>query len=351
MFDYYFPVLPVEIDKEIRWAYRGGFTYLNPKFANVQNVAGIVLDVNSEYPYILHDKPLPVGYPVFFEGEPENDPRFPLYICRCQFSFEIKPDHVPAIQLKHTFMFRQNEYLTTSNGEIIETYLTNIDLELIKEQYELFDFKIIKGWRFQAKTGIFSKYIDHYYEIKRNSKGALREMAKLMLNSAYGKTGMNPVRYNKEPFLAPDGVVHYKLSDTPEIVDPVYTAHAAFVTAYGRDLIIRAAQANYDRFIYSDTDSCHLLGFDEPNGIKIHPTDLGAFKIEETFTDGLYIRQKTYMHTVDGEIVVKCAGMPDDCKKQVTYDNFKIGQKYYGKLLHKNVPGGVILYKGYFTIN
>lgn len=350
MFEYYFPVLPYEIDKDIRKAYRGGFTYLNPIYKNRRGISGIVLDVNSEYPYILHYKPLPVGYPIFFEGEPKEDSRFPLYICRCRFAFEIKPNRIPSIQIKNTFRFQQNEYLTSSNGEVVELFLTNIDIELIKEQYNLFSFEIINGWKFQQKTGLFDRYVDSFMEIKKNSKGAKREVAKVMLNSLYGKFGMNPEKYKKIPFLNDEGIVKFKMSD-PEITDPIYTALAVFVTSYGRDLIIRAAQRNFNRFIYSDTDSIHLQGYEIPEGINIDAKELGAFKIEESFSDSLYLRQKTYMHTTENGITVKCAGMPDSCKELVTYDNFKIGSTFPGKLLPKVVKGGVVLIDTVFTIH
>lgn len=350
MFRHYFPVLPVEIDDDLRKAYRGGFTYLNPRFKEIRDLPGIVLDVNSEYPYILHSKPMPVGYPVYFEGKPIDDPRFPLYICRCRFAFELKPDHVPSIQIKNTFRFRQNEYLSSSNGEIVELFLTNIDLQLIFNQYDVFDFEIINGWRFQAKTGLFDKYIDKYMTLKQTSEGAKRQVAKLMLNSLYGKFGMNPRKYRKLPVLNDEGIVKYVMSD-PEMTDPIYTALAAFVTSYGRDLIIRASQANFDRFIYSDTDSIHLIGNKLPEGLRIDDKALGAFKIEEEFSDSLYLRQKTYMHTTETGITVKCAGMPDTCKAQVTYDNFKIGSTFPGKLLPKVVKGGCVLINSFFTIH
>lgn len=367
-FQLYFPTLPIDIDKDIRQAYRGGFTYLNPKYKNRPGVKGIVLDVNSEYPYIMKTKPLPVGYPVFFEGKPKDDPRFPLYIVMVEMQFDLIKDHIPCIQIKNTFAYRQNEYLTTSDvhykikdnvtGEMIEQvdntslvtlYLTNIDLALIKEQYHVEPLRYIKGWRFQAKTGLFDKYIDHWYEIKRTSKGAKRAVAKIMQNSLYGKFAVNPVRRAKIPYLDND-VVRYSASEV-NTIDPIYTALSIFVTSYGRDLIVRAAQANYDRFIYSDTDSIHLEGYELPDGINIDDHELGAFKIEEQFADSLYIRQKTYMHTTNDNITVKCAGMPDNCKKLVTYDNFHVGSSFPGKLLPKRVPGGVVLQETCFTIS
>lgn len=46
-FNNLFPEIPFEIDKSIRTSYKGGFTYLNPLYAEEEVVDGIVLDVNS----------------------------------------------------------------------------------------------------------------------------------------------------------------------------------------------------------------------------------------------------------------------------------------------------------------
>ena len=47
---------------------------------------------------------------------------------------------------------------------------------------------------------------------------------------------------------------------------------------------------------------------------------------------------------------IKCAGLPEAQRSQVTPDNFNIGQVYTGKLLQKTVPGGVVLVETNFEI-
>ena len=47
---------------------------------------------------------------------------------------------------------------------------------------------------------------------------------------------------------------------------------------------------------------------------------------------------------------VKCAGMPENVKSHVTYDNFKTGAVFGGKLMPKTVKGGVVLIEKDFTI-
>lgn len=349
MFEKWFPVLPVELDADLRQAYKGGFTYLNPKHRNRRGLQGIVLDVNSLYPSRMYDCLLPYGYPMFFEGEYVPDENFPLYIVRVQCEFELKAGHIPTVQLKNNRAFVETEYLTSSNGEIVQMTLTSVDLALLLDHYNVYNMEYICGWKFKGTTGMFKQYIDHWMHIKETTTGAMRQLAKLMLNSLYGKFATNPRARQKIPMLDHDGVVRYVL-DEPELRDPVYTAMGCFITAYARDKTIRSAQTVYDRFIYADTDSLHLIGEEVPEGIEVHPTKLGAWKHEGTFTDSKYIRAKTYMETIDGIDHVTCAGMPDNVKESVTYENFSSGSSFGGKLMPRRYKGGIVLEETTFTI-
>lgn len=348
-FERLFPVLPVELDADIRRAYKGGYVYLNPKHRNRRGLQGITLDVNSLYPSVMYYSLLPYGYPIYFDGEPEPDETHPLFIVRLSCEFEIKPGHLPTIQLKNNRAFIETEYLSDSNGEIVELTLTNVDLKLFLEHYDVYNLDYQCGWKFKGATGMFKDYIDHWMHIKETTTGALRQLAKLMLNSLYGKFATNPKARKKIPVLDETGTVRYIL-DEPELREPVYTAMGAFITAYAREKTIRSGQAVFDRFIYADTDSLHLIGQEPPEGLEIHPTHLGAWKNEGCFEDSKFLRAKTYMETVDGKTKVTCAGMPDNVKELVTYDNFHPGSTFGGKLMPRRYPGGIVLEKTTFTI-
>ncbi|MBO7731327.1 MAG: hypothetical protein J6S67_02190, partial [Methanobrevibacter sp.] len=69
-----FPILPQEIDQDIRKSYKGGFTYVNDTYKGKKIGKGIVLDVNSLYPSCMSSPyELPMGQPRFFEGKYEYD--------------------------------------------------------------------------------------------------------------------------------------------------------------------------------------------------------------------------------------------------------------------------------------
>lgn len=355
-FESTYPVLDPLIDEDIRKAYRGGFTWLNDKYKEKVIQGGLTYDVNSLYPFIMYEKELPWGIPQHFDGEYEHDPDYPLYIQHIRCMFEVKPDHIPTIQIKKNMLFKETEYLKSSEGYEIDLYVTNVDLALIKDHY---DFKYIiyeSGWKFKKNKGIFNPYIDKWTYEKMTTDGGERALAKLMLNSLYGKFATNPDVTGKIPELTDEGKLRF-VDGEEETRDPVYTALGVFITSYAREYTIRTAQACYPRIIYCDTDSIHLEGTDIPETIsdRIDDKALGYWAFEGEFVRGKYIRQKTYLDEIindNGEIetLVKCAGMPDNIKKKVTFDNFKVGFESPGKLMPKQVPGGVILKDTTFTI-
>ena len=349
-FEINFPILDIQTDKDIRQAYRGGFTYVNPKFQNKDIKNGIVFDVNSLYPSVMYDKSLPYGLPLFFNGQYEHDEMYPLFIQNFTCEFKVKKDYIPTIQLKNNLSFIPNEYITESK-EQVNLVLTSVDLELFFEHYDVWNIEYINGWKFKQCVGIFKPYIDKWGKVKKENKGAIRQLAKLMLNSLYGKFGTNPDVTGKIPYLDDENVVKWKLGEK-EMRDPIYIPMGVFITAWARHKTISTAQLCFDRFIYADTDSLHLVGTDIPKAIEhiIDDKELGYWAHESTFTRARFIRQKTYIEEIDGKIDVKCAGMPDTIKSRVTWDNFHKGFKSGGKLLPKRVKGGVILKDTEFTL-
>ena len=371
-----------EYHDDVKQSYRGGFTYLNPKFAGKPIKEGISLDVNSLYPSVMrnHDNPLPFGTPLFYEGKYKPNPVYPLYtqMMRCQF--EIKPGKIPTLQIKHSLSFRGNEYLTSSNGEEVTICLNSVDLELFFDHYYVYNPEYLSGWMFKASTGMFDKYIDKWMEIKiqatKDHNPGLRSLAKLALNSCYGKFASDTKVVNKVPYYQ-DGQVKYYYSE-PEKRNGVYIAVASFITSYARRVTISSAQRITDdynagksdiQFIYSDTDSLSLLspGFKLPEGLDIDPYKLGAWKYENKFSDkgqkpgcgAKFLRQKCYIKNLsedidnpdaDYHLKITVAGMPEECYDQVTFDNFKIGASYFGKKMPRVVPGGTVLIDGTFTI-
>ena len=349
-FDRLFPVLGY--DSFIRKAYRGGFTYVNPIYQGKDIENGIVLDVNSLYPSRMLYEVLPYGEGKLFHGAYEPDEHYKLYIIHFSCTFDLKPGYLPTVQLKNNLRFNPTEYISTSNGMDIELYMTNVDYELFIEHYDVSNINFIDGYKFRGCAGMFDDYINFWnakkVEATQTGNKALRKIAKLMLNSLYGKFGLSPVLRGKVPYLI-DDVVKYRLGEK-EDRDPIYIPVAVFITAYARRVTITTAQRLIDRFVYSDTDSLHLIGSEIPDNIDIDDTKIGAWAHESTFSRARFIRAKTYIEEINGELEVKCAGLPDKSKKYVTWENFRSGAIYGGKLVPKHVKGGLILVETDFTI-
>ena len=373
-FDLYFPKLSYEIDSGIRESYKGGFTYLNPLYKEKDIKRDIiVLDSNSMHPSHMMNDWMPIGEPMYYEGKYEEDALYPLFIQRMSCSFKIKKGKIPSIQLKHTLGFMPTEYIEDTGGEIVSLTLTSVDYKLFFSQYDVSDITYHDGYKFKRLKGIFTNYINYWtnkkIEAKKNNNTALYRIAKLLLNSLYGKFGLNPRVRSKYPCLDDIGRVKYKLYPE-EIRDSIYCPVASFITAYSRYDIITTSQAirdyslktyGEDYYIYSDTDSIHMIKLSDEELAKIIKMDdykLGYYKKESEAVRGIYIRQKCYMEvSPDGSINTTVAGLPKRLGKYVTLENFKRGFSVLAsdkekdhKLTYKHIKGGVLLVDTDFTI-
>lgn len=373
-----FPRLDPDVDMDIRQSYKGGFTYVSKKYAGIEVGAGVVFDVNSLYPSRMVQENLPFGKPEPFEGKYESDVIYDLYVQKLSCIFTIKPDKIPSIQLKHSLSFMPNEYIESSNGEIVTLCLTNPDLELFFEQYDVEIIAWQGGYKFKSINGIFNNYINHWTEekinAKKNGNKPMYLIAKLMLNSLYGKFGTGLSGRKKIPVII-DDEIHYMMGEEEEKTG-VYLPVASFITAYARKYTIETSQMirdwslkhhGKDAYLYSDTDSIHALLSELDiqalcDIIDIDDFRLGAWKHESDFVRAKFLRQKCYIEQdKEGKINVTIAGFPKKLAHLVNFDNFKIGFTTEGmsdeqigesgrKLRYKHVDGGVILVDTDFTL-
>lgn len=347
-FRHVYPLIDADEDAFIRKAYRGGFTYTDPRHACEEVGEGIVLDVNSLYPSVMHDCKLPIGKGKWFDGVPCPDDRYDLWIACLTFRFTVKDEHIPCLQIKGNSRFGQTEYIRDSGLSVTIT-ITSVDWELILQQYDVFNVHWHGGFLYQSNDLQFKDYVDHWNaeKVKAGQEGNLgkRQIAKLMLNSLYGKFATRLIVYGRRPQLFEDGVVRY-VDMEPEEREPVYLPVGVFITAYARYKTITSAQKCYDRFLYADTDSLHLLGTEYPDGLDIDSFRLGAWKHESTFTKAKFLHAKCYVEQIDGKLSTHVAGMPANVHSQVTLENFNLGSVYHGKLYQHRVDGGIVLIAG-----
>lgn len=387
-FERWFPI--PDYDHDVRQSYKGGFTYLNPKYKDLDIGETLVLDVNSLYPWVLHDCPLPFGEGVYFTGKYEPDSLYNLYVQMFTCQFELKEGYIPTIQLKNNLSFVPTQYLTSSDGEDVTMCLTSVDFELFLEHYNVYNMEYHSGWKFKSTVGLFTAYIDKWTKVKiestKNGNKAMRTLAKLMLNALYGRFALNPNVQSNIPYYD-NGVIKY-VKGAKETRNPIYIPVGTFVTSWARHKTITSAMKVVDKFVYADTDSLHLdiklppelsqmsneelekmttadlmkYGVDLPPDFVIDPVALGAWKVEERSERSRYIRQKSYIHDYNKpdtwntenydptNLKITCAGMPEQCYQFVTWENFHEGSSYSGKLQPKHVKGGIVLKEIDFTI-
>jgi hypothetical protein len=255
-------------------------------------------------------------------------------------------------------------YQTDLSDEPVTMTCTSVDLALWEDQYDLEILSYNGGWKFRAVSDMFHDYIDKWMDIKTTSEGGMKVIAKLHLNSLYGKFATNPNVTRKIPILE-DNIVKLRLGPD-ETKDPVYTAVGVFITAYARDLTLRAAQDHYHRFVYADTDSLHLLADpnDQPDDtcdvdgctghppkLDVHKHRLGAWKHETVFRRAYYARAKRYTEEMlDGSYVTHVAGLPEDVAAQVRFSDYEEERELTGKKMPKTVPGGIVIIEQTFKL-
>lgn len=398
-------------DAWIRKSYKGGWCYLVKGKENQIKTNGTTADVNSLYPSMMSSESgnaYPIGKPIFWCGNYIPDEALKpnkYYFLRIKTRFYLKPNYLPFIQIKGNYLYKGTEALESSDvydkktdkyydhyydragnlhGTRVELTLTMTDYILMKEHYELVDFEIIDGCYFYTATGIFDEYMEKYKKIKMESKGAMRELAKLFLNNLYGKMASSEDSSFKVAIVKENKALGF-ISVPANDKQAGFIAVGSAITSYARNFTIRAAQKNYygvDKagFIYADTDSIHCdLKPEEIKGITVHDRNFCCWKLEACWDTAIFTRQKTYIEHVTHEDLepidtpyynVKCAGMPQKCKDlfitsmlgyepkeddkynedelsflkvKRTLNDFKVGLRIPGKLMPKRIRGGVLL--------
>lgn len=315
-----FPALDRDLDHDLRVGYRGGWCFVNPTIEDkvLKNISGYVYDVNSLYPSVMYDNVYPCGLPLdgnFTINDALNS-GLPFFVSM-YVAFKVKDRKFPFLQEK-LVMFRESTHIFETE-EPIEVTLSRPDYELLIECYDITAMHINHVWVFNGCVAPFNDYIDKWINIKQestiNGNKALRLFSKLMLNNLYGKLAQSPVTRSKQFKRVDNG---YTSEDYFEYGEGGYIPAGAYITAYARGVIVRAANNNYDNFLYSDTDSLHLSA--PAIGLDIDSVKLGAWDEESHFTSARFVRQKTYCEIDrDNNVIIKAAGCPEVTKKRICY--------------------------------
>lgn len=319
------------VDAFVRASYKGGYCYCHKRGRFIN---GRTLDVNSLYPFVMKKFKIPYGLPRYLNYIPEfTEDKYCFIRIKC--NFELKKNKLPTIQIKNNLLYKPNEWLKSSfifdeNGikqnEVIvgskrvktQQILTlcESDFLLFREHYNISDFEFIDCLQFPAEKGMFDEYMDKYFKIKMTSTGGRRLMAKLFLNNLYGKFGSSDDSSFKVCYLD-NGVLKFRTVKEKQ-KKTYHVAVASAITGWARYWTITHAQANYEHFIYADTDSLHLdCEADKVKNCVLDKNNIGDWDCELEWEEGVFIRQKTYIERSGKKLNIVACGMGGKCRDNI----------------------------------
>lgn len=391
-FEKYFPSLDYETDGFLRNAYSGGINISQHKGLNKGKL--LHADVHSMYPSVMMYDPLPILKPTKMDEQPDT-----LYVVRGLFKLRLRDGMIPWFRFKRAADYwlediELDEPVTKTDKWHLLT-LTNVELELLEKWYHVekaYDDSDDPAifYAFNSCIGALEPYITEQMDKKSKAvKGTLDYlMPKYMMNTPYGRFGLNPDMESTSLVWENDKLV-WKQTKTVMQQHDAYLPMAEFVTAHAkRRLLDYVAKVGCDKVIHCDTDSVihkgrEVKGIDYGDnlgqwGIEARPLKIyeGGFKryIEILEHDEVWSDKKKWLS-------MACAGVPNkktskdvpvgmwiellDNPEKILSDD-ELGHKEYRieskwlrklyqehnmnpdkvntmKLIPRHVPGGVIL--------
>jgi hypothetical protein len=248
-----------------------------------------------------------------------------------------------------------------------------------------YKFEILWGYTFNSEN-VFKEYVDTLYKLRLEypKSDPLNLVAKLLLNSLYGRFGMEDsfaeitIFSNKELYLKFESkhsddiidiielddkilVKHRSLkSDVNTLLDNASESHntsiaiASAITAYAR-IHMSQFKNNLDyNLYYSDTDSIYI---DKPlDDSLVNSKVLGLMKLENIIDKAIFLAPKVYcLELENGDIVYKVKGLSHDIN--LTLDDFtnllnkdSLLQKYQVKWRKHIEEGNISVIEQLYTL-
>lgn len=322
------PILRGNIDKDIRQGYTGGSTDMFiPYGTNLK-----CYDVNSLYPSVMINKDMPIGKAEKFIGDItkfESNPFGFFYVkVNC-------PDNImhPIIQVK---------YKTKGGIKTISPLGTWSMWIFSEEMYNAikygYTFEILEGYKFERGV-IFKNYVEFLFSLRQqyDKSNPLNLIAKILLNSLYGRFGMHEINLKYEIISKKD---FDKIENKENIIDSIeiddhvlfglnYEAEennsnnsigvATAITAYARIHMSKFKINPLIRLYYTDTDS--IFTDSDLESSFIDPKMLGKLKLEYFCEEAVFLGPKTYCLKTKNGLITKVKGLKDP--SSLTLQDFK----------------------------
>jgi hypothetical protein len=339
------PIIKGKTYSDIQKSYYGGFVDVyKPMGINIKSY-----DVNSLYPYAMWKHPMPVGAPNYFEGSPKN----PSKIFGFVYANVTCPTHIKTPILPMRFFLSKLCSITIyPTGSWSGWYFTE---ELKNAQKYGYTYEIVCGYTFQ-KQNIFRSFVSDLYKLKSSvdRTDPWYTISKLLMNSPYGRFGMNPYPDNtlimtKEDFDKLVETTDGSLIETKELDDMWWVVHrdknpvsrilnvsvpiSSAIAAWSRIEMTKYVMDNSDTICCIDTDGIKLTNTLDPK--HVGPA-LGLMKLEDVFKEAVFIAPKVYGGITDNnEDITKARGVKKwkicywDLKKMLHLDHIIITQEKF----------------------
>ena len=267
-------------DTFIRKAYIGGRTEI---YKPIYMKESYYYDVNSLYPYIMANRPMPVGIPIlrssdYFKGTSLGD--FFGFI-----DIEIQVPTNISICILGLDLGLENTGIIYPKGLLRGVYFSEeLNLAISKGCSIV---KIYKAYEFQRAI-IFKEYVDKLYSLRVSSKGLLNDIYKKLLNTLYGRFGCV---YTHTVFTEPD----IELGSYDGFMN---VGIAAAITSYARIHMYNIIEPLSKQLLYIDTDGIFL---DCRLAKEYVQNKLGYFKLVSENTACVFYGPKFYMYKRIGD--------------------------------------------------
>ena len=284
-------------------------------------------DVNSLYPSVMSYYPMPVGTPHYFEGDISLFDSSPFGV----FEVEIKvPQGMNKPILQQRVSMEYGSRTVSPVGCWRGLYFSDEVFNAIEQGYSV---TFLRGYLFEEGY-LFKDYVSILFDLKMNAKrhDPMYTISKLLLNSLYGRFGMDPMKEMhsivdfKDSFricneydvtnviyLSPEKeLISYrrdtKEASIPNISIPISMA----VTAYARISMTAYKSWSHSLVYYTDTDSIDTHCSLDLNKVG---RGLGQMKLEQFFDQAVFLAPKVYGGVVDENEYVKIKGF----KNSISY--------------------------------
>jgi hypothetical protein len=344
------------VEEAIRESYTGGavdvFIPHNRKdsFFSKFFIKLFSYDVNSLYPTIMAKTLMPVGKPIVFEGDIRKVDADAYGFFYCKITSPEFLEH-PILQrrIKTENGLRTIAGLGSWTGWIYSAEMDNA----VRFGYQ---FEILNGYQFE-KADIFSSFVNKMFALRQEfEKGhAMNLIAKLLMNSLYGKFGMKMDVTKVEIFdisceiergifkdlldvwgesihdsikldenhivIVRDSRVNLNYDENEDMYHglDVNIAIASAITAGARVWMSIFKNSSKFNLFYSDTDN---IVIDKPLPSFMVGDGLGQMKLEYVISKAIFLAPKVYaLITTDGTEIIKVKGINQDLVSDIHFQD------------------------------